>query len=360
MSIGTATNLELLPWQYVHFARRDQSEKAMTVSEQLPCAIVAISAGACRLGQRLALEMGADFFSCKGEKTAEIFQQIWPRYRALICIMASGIVIRSIAPLLVSKYQDPAVLLCDEKGQYVVSLLSGHLGGANALARHIASLLGAQAVISTASDVLGRTALDLWCREQGLVPADIKKLTRAMAKLVDQGWLTIASDGPLPELPPDLRPVLASDHHTADLFVSIHTDSAEQAQKYCLLHPKDLAIGIGCNRGTDASTIASAIHAACDQHHLAVQSIACLASIELKQDEAGLLDLAASWQLPLVFYSAKELNQVPDISASPVVFRHTGARAVAEPAALLAAGDQARLLVAKIKQDGVTIAIASS
>lgn len=334
----------------------------MIPPKQTPCAILAISKGACQLGQRLALELGADFFSCKGKKTAEIFQYVWPRYRALICVMASGIVIRSIAPLLVSKYQDPAVLLCDEKGFFVLSLLSGHLGGANALTKRVATILGAQAVISTASDLLGHTALDLWCKEQGLVPADIKKFTRAMAKLVDQGWLAIASDGFLPELPPDLHPVSAENKETADLFVSIHTDGVEQkqTQKYCLLHPKSLAIGIGCNRGTDAKTIASVIHAVCDQHRLAVQSIACLASIELKQDEAGLLALAASWQVPLVFYSAAQLNQVPDISASPVVFRHTGARAVAEPAALLAAGDQSHLLVAKIKQDGVTIAIAST
>ena len=133
--------------------------------------------------------------------------RVWADYGEIVCIMAAGIVVRTVAPLLRDKYQDPAVVVCDERGRFAVSLLSGHLGGANDLARRVAELTGGQAVLTTASDVLGRTALDLWCRDLGLIPADKAALTRAMGLLVDRGGLTVWSRYPLPPLPADLTPV---------------------------------------------------------------------------------------------------------------------------------------------------------
>ncbi|HEB69472.1 MAG TPA: cobalamin biosynthesis protein CbiG, partial [Desulfobulbus sp.] len=118
--------------------------------------------------------------------------------------MATGIVVRTLAPLLQDKRLDPAVVVCDEKGRFAVSLLSGHLGGGNALARQVAAILGGQAVITTASDVLGRTALDLWAHALDLQVADKRALTRIMGKLVNHGSVTLHSDYPLPELPDDI------------------------------------------------------------------------------------------------------------------------------------------------------------
>lgn len=316
------------------------------------CAVLALGQAGTALGRRLAQSLPGDFFPCTG-RLPEVMHTVWHGYREIVCVMAAGIVVRSIAPLLRDKQHDPAVVVCDVAGRFAVSLLSGHLGGANALAQRVALCTGGQAVLTTASDTLGRTALDLWCRDQGLVPASKSAFTRAMAQLVDQGRLTIWSRLPLPELPPDLCAVATADQ--ADLVIDNQTTAPTGAT---LLHPKNLALGVGCNRGTSAAAIARAVEATCAQHALAQASIARLASIDLKADEPGLLEFARDRGLPLVFYNKDQLNEVEGVDASAVVERVTGARAVAEPAALLAAGPGATLLCPKMKWTDVTTALA--
>lgn len=320
--------------------------------EQRRLAVLALSRGGCILGRQLADALGGDFFPCKG-RLAPVMAEVWAGYRAIVCIMATGIVVRTIAPLLRDKYQDPAVVVCDEAGRFAVSLLSGHLGGANDLAHRVAAATGGQAVLTTASDVLGCTALDLWCREWGLTPASKEAMTRAMGKLVDRGSLTLWSRYPLPSLPADLVPV--AEPAAADLVIDSRTDLGESG---ALLHPKALVVGIGCNRGTMASVIAQAVEATCRQHRLAPQAIARLASIDLKQDEMGLLAYAREYNLAITFFSKEQLNRVEGITASEAVLRATGAKGVAEPAALLDAGTGSTLLVPKIKWTDVTTAVA--
>jgi cobalt-precorrin 5A hydrolase len=279
--------------------------------------------------------------------------EVWSDYQALVCVMATGIVVRTIAPLLRDKYRDPAVVVCDEAGRFAVSLLSGHLGGANELAHRVAAATGGQAVLTTASDVLGRTALDLWCRDWGLTPASKEALTHAMGKLVDRGNLTLWSRYSMPVLPADLMPV--AERTAADLIVDSRVDACERA---ALLHPKTLVVGIGCNRGTPAMAISRAVEATCRQYRLAPQAIAQLASIDLKQDEAGLLEYARQHSLAITFFNKDQLNAVEGIVASEAVQRATGAKGVAEPAALLCAGPGSTLLVPKMKWTDVTTAVA--
>lgn len=322
-------------------------------------AILALSAGALKLGAHLAEAIPADLFPCKGE-LRERFAALWHSYDALVCIMASGIVVRHLAPLMQNKLRDPAVLVLDERGQFVISLLSGHLGGANILAKEVARLSGGQAVITTASDVLGLTALDLWCASLGLKAADKTSFTRAMARLVDTGSIQIWSDLAMPPLPPDIRP--AARPEEADLLISYSAlvqMRGEAQTKPALLHPQALCLGIGCNRGTSREDIAGAVQATLNRHNLARQSVARLASIDLKADEQGLLAFAAKAELPLHFFSKEALNQVEAVQYSEAVFRATGAKGVAEPAALLAAGPGARLLVPKEKYPDATVAVAS-
>lgn len=316
-------------------------------------AVLGLSRGGCTLGQRLAAELDGDFFACKGKVAAEL-TRVWPVYDALICIMATGIVVRTIAPLLADKYQDPAVVVCDELGHFAIPLISGHLGGANVLARRVAAITGGQAVLTTASDVLGRTALDLWCRDHGLTPAHKADFTRAMGKLVDQGSLSLWSRFPLPALPPDL--VEAAERTQADLIIDIRRESGDHGT---WLIPRMLVLGVGCNRGTSARAISEVVQATCAQENIAFQAISRLASIDLKKDEAGLLEFAAAHRLPLDFYSKDQLNQVKNTATSAAVLAATGAKGVAEPAALLSTGPQARLLVPKKKWTDVTTAIAA-
>lgn len=325
---------------------------AVEAPKKRSCAVLALTQGGCTLGQRLAKLLQSDFFTCKGQ-LREVFTLVWQEYQEIVCIMATGIVVRTIAPLLQDKYHDPAVVVCDEQGKFAISLISGHLGGANQLAERVAADLGGQAVLTTASDVLGLTALDLWCRDLGLTVSDKSDFTRAMGKLVDQGSLTVASDYPLPHLPPDLE--ATTDREGADLLITASTDGPAGT---ALLHPKALVFGIGCNRGTPATVIARAVAATCAQHQLAPEAIARLASIDLKKDEQGLLDFGRKQGLAIDFFPSDQLNQIEGVDTSPAVLRATGAKAVAEPAALLSGGAGSTLLIKKMKWTDVTTAVA--
>ncbi len=315
-------------------------------------AVLAVTRGGCRLGRQVAVALDAEFVDCAGQGVRAHLARLWSCCEGLVCIMATGIVVRLVAPLLEDKEHDPAVVVSDEKGRYAISLLSGHLGGANQLAREVAGITGGQAVITTASDVCGRTGLDLWIREQRLIPGQGRSLTSMMAQLVNQGSLRLFSEGVLAPLPSDLRPVDSPDR--ADMVV---TCRLRRPAKGLLLHPPVLVVGIGCNRGTTADEIQAVVQATLAEQELAWEAVASLATIDLKKDEAGLLGFAERNGLELAFYSREALNQVAGTSQSATVFRATGAWGVAEPAAILGAG-QGPLLVPKVKAGNVTVAVA--
>ncbi|HHD57491.1 MAG TPA: cobalamin biosynthesis protein CbiG, partial [Desulfobulbaceae bacterium] len=193
---------------------------------------------------------------------------------------------------------------------------------------------------------------DLWAQDLGLVVADRDGLTRAMGKLVNQGSVMLSSDYPLPQLPEDMR--LHARPQEADLVI---TAAAEIKTTGTLLYAKALVAGIGCNRNTPAEEIDQALRQACRENNLALQSVARLASIDLKMDEQGLLTFAETHGLPLDFFNRDQLNGVDGVSSSAVVLRAIGAKGVAEPAAVLASGG-GNLLVKKMKWPGVTVAIA--
>lgn len=276
--------------------------------------------------------------------------RIWRDYRAFVLIMACGVAVRAIAPLIRDKKSDPAVVVMDQECRFAISLLSGHLGGANGLARRVAAVCGAEAVITTASDLTGHTALDLWLRERGLA-ASPQTVTRASAVLINRGRLMVCDRIGYP-LPDDFAQV--TDPAAADLVI---TDRDEWKEKQA--RPLPLYLGVGCNRGTAAEEIEAACAdflAACG---LARSAVAGVASIDLKKNEPGLIAFAEKNRWPLFFYSSEELNQVPVAAPSEAVMRATGAAGVAEPAAVLAAGN-GELIAGKKKWKNVTMAAACS
>lgn len=159
--------------------------------------ILAITQGGKKLAGELAAKMPASLVLSQEKGVARLLAEHWREMDGFVCIMASGIVVRAIAPLLQGKEYDPCVVVMDEKGRHAVSLLSGHLGGGNDLARRVAALLGGEAVITTASDTLGLAPLDLWAREQELVCESKQGLTHASARLVNSGTLNIFPRCPL-------------------------------------------------------------------------------------------------------------------------------------------------------------------
>ena len=318
-------------------------------------AILAVTDGGRRLAAQIAEALPGATLIPERTGLADLLVKRWGKYDGFIFIMAAGIVVRLIAPLIKDKKTDPGVVVLDEKGKFCISLLAGHLGGGNELAAKVAAATDGQPVITTASDTLGHTALDLWAMAHSLSVEDNGTLTRVSARLVNSGVLRIFSQVPVASLPDDLLAVAHSEE--ADCIVS--HQRGPWPKNALLLYPKNLVVGIGCNRGTGREQIETALSEALEKHNLAESAIRNLASIDLKQDETGLLALAAARDWRIDFYNKEQLNSVAGISRSEAVLRATGAVGVAEPAACLSA-DTNNLLVRKMKWPDVTIAIAQA
>lgn len=317
-------------------------------------AIVAITAGGKRLAQNLAtrLEGASLLHPAEGQKVAELIAANWQRFDGLVCIMAAGIVVRAIAPLLQGKHTDPCVVVLDERGQHTVSLLSGHVGGGNELARKVAALTGGTPVITTASDTLHLAALDLWAKAQGLVPPSREKLTAAAALLVNRGELRLYTNETVISLPPGL--IQVNDAAQADIIVSASTGFTEEST---IFRPRNLVIGVGCNRGTPVDEFESALTELLAALHLDVACIRNLASIDKKNDEPGLLQFAAVHGWLIDFFPGDRINTLQNVAISFAALQAVGAIGVAEPAALLSAGSN-HFISRKRKWKNVTMAIA--
>ncbi len=315
-------------------------------------ALLAITEGGKRLARQLAAGLpGAVPVPDEGPIGVRLARH-WRDFDGFVCIMAAGIVVRAVAPLLEDKRYDPCVVVVDEAGRYAVSLLSGHLGGGNELARQVAARTGGSPVITTASDVLGLPALDLWARDLGLQVDDPKTMTEASSLLVSHGRLRVYTEAGLGPLPTGLEPTAAAGE--AELVVS---DRSGWPAGTLVFRPPTLVVGVGCRRGVQSSDLEAAFGELLEEAGLARLSVRGLASIDLKADEAGLLAFATENRWPLLLYTKDQLNQVPGVMASAAARKATGARAVAEPAALLAAGTDT-LLVEKRKWKNLTLALA--
>ncbi len=296
---------------------------------------------------------------------AALIRENWSCYDGHLFIMASGIVVRKIAPFLSDKTQDPAVVVCDEKGRHVVSLVGGHIAGANRLATQVAEFLGGEAVISTATDIQGLQAFDNFAATRGmeiLNPENIKKLNTLLLENREIAWID-----PQPRVPEVFQKceniVAFSSLETLPqgfagaVVLSPSTPVKISALPVLYLRPLPLTVGIGCKRGTPAEEILAAIDQTLKTHELDRERVNVLASIELKKDESGLLEAAAARDWQTVFYGAKELEDIPVPTPSPFVRNTTGSPSVAEAAAI--ASSDGRLLVPKQKQGSVTVAVAT-
>jgi cobalt-precorrin 5A hydrolase len=294
------------------------------------------------------------------------------RYDRLVFHVSLGAVVRLIAPHLKSKDEDPAVLVVDDAGRFVISVLSGHLGGANAFTAEVAGLIGATPVVTTASDVGGTIPVDILGRELGwqLEPATRGNVTRVSAAVVNEEPVAFVQETGEPNwwtrkgpLPPSITVYEAIDRvPLADVSAILWvTDRVPHealweriADRVVIYRPKSLVLGLGCDRGTSRETLAEAIDAALADRALSLMSVRNVATIEAKRDEPGLLALAAEMGWEVVTYPAERLAEVPDIpNPSEVVMKYMGTPAVGEPAAMLSAGvDADGLVVEKSKYLG--------
>lgn len=277
---------------------------------------------------------------------------IFSSYGALIFIGACGIAVRAVAPYLKSKAKDTAVLCIDDQGTYVIPLLSGHIGGANALARRVAALTGAQAVITTATDICGRFSCDAWAIEHNCAISSLKTAKDVSAAILE-GEVGICSEYPLPAaLWPGLHQAPGGE---TGIYIGIRRCSPYQ--KTLRLIPRIVTVGIGCRRGTCAPVIRRAVAHVFSEQKIDLRAICAVASIDVKRDEHGLLEYAASLRAPLRFYSAAELDALPgSFDESAFVRAAVGVGNVCERAAVYEGG---RLLIRKTAVDGVTVAAAA-
>lgn len=269
---------------------------------------------------------------------------------ALIYIGAVGIAVRAIAPHCRSKATDPAVVVLDECGRFAVPLLSGHLGGANALTRRLAAVCGAVPVITTATDLHGLFAVDEWAKRQGCVVAEPERIKQVSGALLAGKCVHFTTDWPIQGTPP--AGVLPAADGSADFALTL-TPTGQALH----IVPRIAVLGIGCRRGTAAEHLQAAFAAFCSESSMAPQGVAAAASIDLKRDEPGLAAFCRDHGWNMDFYTAAQLRAVPgSFTASGFVTSVTGVDNVCERAAVLASGG--KLLVPKWARDGVTFAAA--
>ncbi len=285
-------------------------------------------------------------------KPKEALHDAWNECDGIVLFLATGAAVRLLAPLLGSKHADPGVVTVDDAARFAVALSGGHAGGANALAERVAEALGASPVVTTASDALGVPALDTLGERLGFKLEDGSDLAAVGAALVSGEQVSLVSDrrwplGPLPE-----NVVCQEEPETPLVLIS---DRITQAPGPAVVYrPPSLVAGVGCSRGAGADEILTLLDSSLAEAGLSKKSVAALASIDVKRDEAGLLNAAGRLGVPVRFHPAEALSAVGPPNPSEVVREAVGTPSVAE-AAVLVSG--AELVVDKRKSAMATVAV---
>ena len=291
-------------------------------------------------------------FRPTGKPGISFYGQLFAWADALVFVGSAGIAVREIAPHVTDKRTDPAVIVIDELGRFVIPLLSGHIGGANALAGKLAASLAATPVITTATDINGKFSVDAWAAKNGYV-IDSMAAAKAVSAAILEEPVPLQSDFPIAGKLPE--GVVNGSHGNVGILISW----AIKQPFPCTLRliPRVLHLGIGCRRGIDEAAIRSAVEKTLADYQIDSRGVCCVASIDLKADEAGLLAYCRSMNWPIRFYSAEELQKAEGVFTSSAFVRDvTGVDNVCERAALLGAET---LLVKKTACNGVTVAVAA-
>ncbi len=315
-------------------------------------AILAVTKKAGELGRRICTKLDADIYTLSkysidtdipmkdGFKSC--VKDAFYNYDTLIFIMASGIVVRSIAPLLKGKDVDPGVVVVDEEGDFVTSLISGHLGGANEAAKCIASITGGVPVVTTASDVSGSIAVDtiamkLRCKLRSLEEA--KRVTS----------LIVAGERVELRVPQNI-----DSNNPSGMVVVSNKRTIEISQ----IIPRNIVVGIGCRRDTHLERIERILEEQLIKYNIHDESIRLLATIDIKANETGIIELGKKIKRDLIIIDREKIKEVEDrFITSDFVRKTIGVGAVSAPCAYIASGREGHFIVEKHMEDGVTISL---
>ena len=309
-----------------------------------------------------------DFIKYFETTSAVLIPTLFPVYDGIVFFISLGAVVRMISGLLKDKHTDPAVVVVDDEAQYAISVLSGHLGGANALTEKVAGILSAKAVITTASDVGKTIAVDLLGKEFGWAMEQAQNVTKVSGCVVNQEKVAIYQDAgeknwwkretPLPVnffKVDSLDKVRDGSFKAALLITDREIPDADILAKSVVYRPKTLVLGLGCDRGVDGAEMDSFIRAQLKQNGWAFLSIRNLATIDLKSTETSILDFSKNHNLPVDYFTSQQLDNVEAPTPSDVVKSFTGTKGVSEPSALLSS--KGTLVLPKVKTARLTLAI---
>ncbi len=279
---------------------------------------------------------------------------------ALVFIGACGIGVRAVAPYITDKFRDSPVLVMDEGGRYVIPVLSGHMGGANELACRLAGETGAEPVITTATDINGRFAVDLFAKRNGLLIVNRQGIARVSSKALDGRRVVCSVEtGHLREGRRALEGVDLAEYPPKRPVDVVVTSESGDFGGAVLLRPKEYVIGLGCRKGKSAGEIGAFILREIGKAGISLEQIWGLASISQKSGEPGLVEWCRKERVLFVTYDAGELQSVEgEFHGSVFVEETVGVDNVCERAALKACGPGGRLVYGKQGEKGITIAAA--
>ncbi|MBE5865050.1 MAG: hypothetical protein E7292_02395 [Lachnospiraceae bacterium] len=301
-----------------------------------------------------------DFIKYVEEGVGQWAQEQMAKKHALLFIGACGIAVRAIAPYITDKLHDSPVLVMDENGEYIIPILAGHMGGANEIAMQIALKTGAIPVITTATDLNHKFAVDVFAKKNGLHIVNKDGIATVSSKVLAGKTITLSVErGRVVEgsrIPEGIEIVSYPPKQVVDILIT--AEEKVNAGGLCL-RPREYIVGMGCRRGKEPEKIADYIQQKLDMVGISKEQVYALASIDKKKDEEGLIAWCRNANVPFGIYTAEELEAVEgDFKASDFVKEQVGVDNVCERAALRACGKDGRLILHKQAEDGMTIAIA--
>ncbi len=351
---------------------------AMNIAGHESIAVFCLTPGGVRLVRRLKTHLPLTCFT--SEKLLEpgfipfngsfgdTLREAFKSYSALVVVAALGITVRMIAPLINDKMHDPAVVVIDEQGQHVISLLSGHVGGANALTYSLAELLGADPVITTATDVNGMAALDTLATQLDADMQDFRHVVKVINQMLVSGqkvglwWDELLlsecehcdTRGFVPVACLDMLPEL-----DALVCVTLRDLLPELPLPAYKLVPKRVVAGIGCRRDTPLQTLVELLRKHMSENHFDLMALRAIGSVVIKKDEPALNQLAQRWRVPFELFSVNELSRHEQrFPASDFVRQTVGVGSVSQPVAWLMS--EGKLVGRTLREQGVTITLGVS
>ncbi|GMQ62493.1 cobalt-precorrin 5A hydrolase [Vallitalea maricola] len=291
-------------------------------------------------------------------------KQLMDDYDMLVFIMATGIVVRLIAPYIKHKSIDPGVIVIDEQGNYVISLLSGHLGGGNEYTRKLAEFLHAHPVITTASDVNNTMAVDILAMKLNYYIDDFEDAKIVTSRIVNGDNIGIISNSNIDiDLP---KQFITIDNHNVSESIDknnikglivIDSNKIEVNVPISYLYKKDITLGIGCRRGKTKEEITKELMPLLEEKDINVKRISRISTVEVKKDEIGIIELARTLKVPMDIITIKKIKEIQHLfEGSKFVEKTIGVTCVSEPCGYISS-NKGECILNKVKTNGITISL---